>query len=125
MVDKTCDFDKLLAELRETNPTAAALIRHLSDQLDEKARIQKLQNNVTDLETRVLQQERYSSKDCIIISNMPSFPGDLTVQVVDFLNYNLSTTLEVWDIKACLFLGDPRDQLKPATVIVKFVYFRH
>ena len=72
----------------------------------------------------MLEQERYSSKDCIVITNMMYNSSDLTVQVVEFLNANLCTSLHPSDIKACHFLADPRDPCNPAPIIVKFIYYR-
>ena len=125
MTEKLQEFNTILEELDDSSPKVAQLIRHLSDQLDEKeARIQILENCVNDLESRMLQQERYSSKDCIVITNMPYNSSDLTEQVVEFLNANVSTSLRARDIKACHFLADPRDQCHPAPIIVEFLYYR-
>ena len=39
--------------------------------------ILQLQNRVTELETRVLETEKFSSTDCQIIENMPEVDGNL------------------------------------------------
>ena len=48
------------------------LLNMLINNIREKdTEIVNLRNRVTDLELRVAEQERYTSKDCVIIENLP------------------------------------------------------
>ena len=88
--------------------------------------ITRLQNNITDLEVRVCGQERYTSKDCVIMENLPLVDDkDLTLsqQVCNFLRNFLNNDTTPSNFKACHFFGPWRDLNRPPAVIIKFIYF--
>ena len=66
-----------------------------------------LKNQVQNLEERVLEMEKYSSKDCLIIDNMPLGHGKVTLeeQVRAFLKQYLNYQSNPSNFKACHFLG--------------------
>ena len=87
--------------------------------------ITDLQNKVTDLERRVTEQEIYSSKDSIIIENLPTKNGIVLLiseQVSFFFKRFLGYKTFPGRLKACHYLVT-RNKTKPAPVIVKFIYF--
>ena len=78
-----------------------------------------------NLEERVLKMEKYSSKDCLIIDNMPLGRGKVTLeeQVCAFLKQYLNYQSNPSNLKACHFLGKYEKGKKQPPIIVKFVYF--
>lgn len=94
----------------------------IDDQADE---IRQLRNDVTDLEVRISEQERYSSKDCLIIENAQlnvSNCEDLRVSLCQFFMRYLDYKVTPSCIKACHKLSKG-GRGYPPTVIAKFVYF--
>ena len=90
----------------------------------QNAQIRELRNEVTDLKERISEQEKYSSKDTIIINNLPLLQdADLVSSVLYFFKTFLDIQLLREDLKACHFLGKCSDINKPPPVVVKFVYF--
>ena len=87
-------------------------------------RINTLQNEVTDLKKRILMQERYTSKDCLILSNFPINPEStkLAEEVCNAFVHYFSYKISPDCIKACHPLPS-RGRSKP--IIVKFVYFNN
>ena len=74
---------------------------------------------------KVNELERYSSKDCIIIQNLPLLSPNQTLveDVVRLLNEQLQIKVMSSDIVACHFLAPYKVTKDPPPVIVKFVYF--
>ena len=83
-----------------------------------------LQNRLSELENRVLDNEKYTSKDCLIFENMPRTTDGrpLPQQVCEFLKVFLNYNTQPANFKACHVLGKGNGRYPPA-VIVKFVYF--
>ena len=83
-----------------------------------------LQSRVTELETRVLENEKYMSKDCLIFENMPRTDDSMTLsqQGCEFLKICLNHNTNPANFKACHELGRGKGIYPPA-VIVKFIYF--
>ena len=82
-----------------------------------------------ELEMRVREQERYTSKDSIIIDNPPFDPNvdndALLELIVFFIKKFLRYKLEPSKIEACHILpGRAKEKGLMASVIVKFLYFR-
>ena len=68
--------------------------------------------------------ERYSSKDCIIINNLPLVHGtDYWEEVLTFFANYLNIKVERDSIVACHLLGPIHNPSQPPAFIVKFVYF--
>ena len=103
----------------------ASILLKLHALLLEDYQITDLQNKVTDLERRVTEQEIYSSKDSIIIENLPTKNGIVLLiseQVSFFFERFLGSKTFPGRIKAGHYLVT-RNKTKPAPVIVKFIYF--
>ena len=90
----------------------------------QNAQIRELRNEVTDLKERISEQEKCSSKDTIIINNLPlSQDADLVSSVLYFFKTFLDIQLLREDLKACHILGKCSDINKHPPVVVKFVHF--
>ena len=87
--------------------------------------ILQLQNRVTELETRVLETEKYSSKDCQIIENMPEVDGNLPLatKVCAFFDLYMNWKTDETNLKACHFLSSLKIGRKPPAIIMNYVYF--
>ena len=65
-------FTTKLNELEEGN--IKQLLQHLFDELEDKGkRISFLEQKIVELEDRIHEQERYSSKDTLIFENAPIY----------------------------------------------------
>jgi hypothetical protein len=124
---------EVIDTITETNPDVGHALSNLLDRLHlqnklivaQNQTISELQNGVHSLERRMLEQERYSSKDCIIIRNLPitSFESNVADAVAKFLKHALDLNISPQRFKACHFLGKLTDLNNPPMVIVKFIYF--
>ena len=121
-MDNSSDTE-LLKQVED--PATKELMKRLLEKLDERDdRIKHLENEMTDLSKRVNQLERYSSKDCVVITNFPiQAQESLVSDVISFFAKYLRVTISPHAIKACHFLGKLMGVAKPPPVIVKFVYF--
>ena len=88
-------------------------------------KIRCLEDKVEVLETQVAEQEKYSSKDCIIIENMPINRSNepLSHQVCRFLQTHMDHQTTPASFKACHFLGKWKNDRFPPAIIIKFIYF--
>ena len=66
--------------------------------------------------------ERYSSKDCVILQNLPLRSGNFIQDVLVFFNEVMGVEVISYDLKACHPLN-PVSQNQKFVLIVKFVYF--
>ena len=84
-----------------------------------------LRNKVADLEARVIEQEIYSSKNCLIIENLPieDRNAPLSLQVCHFFQKFLNHETRPNNFKACHYLGKWQNDTFPPAVIVKFLFF--
>ena len=92
------------------------ILANLTSVIAEKdQQIIELRNEITDLKSRVAEQERYTSKDCLIIENLPwnRQSGPLAKQVCEFLRTYLSFNIQPDAFKACHPLSQWRDDKKP------------
>ena len=108
------------------SPQLRLLFEQLYKLLETKDRdITDLKNQVQSLEERVNEIEKYSSKDCLIIDNMPlgDSKWNLEIQVCNFLKNYLNYESHPSNFKACHFLGKFEAGKKQPPVIVKFIYF--
>ena len=121
------DFEtlsKLLETLEDGN--LRQILTDFPQKLEMKdERIVQLENRVASLEHCVSQQEKYSSKDCIIIENVPLRRSDqpLTHQVCQFFSKFLQCLTQPSNFKACHPLGPWKELNYPPAIIVKYVYF--
>ena len=74
------------------------------------------------IENKVNEMERYSSKDCVILQNLPFNSGNFTQNVLAFFNEVMGVEVNSYDLKACHPLSPARQNQK-CVVIEKFVYF--
>ena len=117
-------YSSMLKKISDTN------VRQIFDKLltdlgKKDEIILDLANKVDDLEQRVSAQERYSSKDCLILENLPIVNNQvpLSHQVCDFLAQFLQYKTSPSNFKACHLLGTWKNINYPPAVIVKFLYF--
>ena len=81
--------------------------------IEKDKTIQQLQAEIGELEDRLLQQERYTSKDCLRFENLPMNHYDkLDIQVQYFLRH-LNYTVPLKNIKACHLLGSWKNSKYP------------
>ena len=117
--------EELLQQIDQVDdPKLKIILQNLTKLLKEKdERIVTLENKVTDLEIRMSEQERYSSKDCLIVYNPPvTNEGNLWVEMAAFFSSYLDYECTPDLFKACHPLGN-FNTAKKKTVIVKFLYF--
>ena len=88
----------------------------------KKQLIDGLQNRVHFLENKVNEMERYSSKDCVILQNLPLRSGNLTQDVLAFFDEVMGVEVNSYNLKAYHPLGRVSQNQK-FVVIMKFVYF--
>ena len=118
-------FTTKLNQLEEGN--VKQLLQHLFDELENKGkRISFLEQKVVDLEDRIHEQERYSSKDTLIFENAPicndkNYP--LAEQMCDFLKDYLNFETCPGNFKACHPLGPWKSGKFAPAIIIKFIYF--
>ena len=109
----------------EDNGVKDILHKFLSKLITKDEIILQLQNRVTELESRVLEREKYSSKDCLFIENMPKVDGNLPLatKVCAFFDLYLNWKSDETNFKACHYLSSPKIGRKSPAIIVKLVYF--
>ena len=74
--------------------------------IEKDKTIEQLQAKLGELEDRLLQQERYTSKDCLIFENLPmNYYDKLDLQTQNFLRQYLNYTVPLKNMKACHLLG--------------------
>ena len=116
----------LFDEIKDTvniDPILKGLLQGLIENVKGKDNIiVELQNRVHFLEKKNNEMERYSSKDCIILQNLPLRSGNFTQDFLTFFNEVMGVEVNSYDLKACHPLS-PVSQNQKCMVIVKFVYF--
>ena len=84
------NLNTLFYERKDTeniDPKLKDLLQGLIENVNTKDDIiDGLQNRVHFLENKVNEMERYSSKDCVILQNLPLSSGYFTQDVLAFLN---------------------------------------
>ena len=108
------------------DPKLFEFLLELVSNINEKDQvITTLQKEVCYLNKKVNELERYSSKVCIIILNLPLFsPNQSFVEdVVRLLDEQLQIKVMFSDIVACHSIAPYKGTEAPPPVIVKFVYF--
>ena len=120
------NLNTLFDEIKDTEniyPKLKDLLQGLIENVNTKDDfIVGLQNQVYFLENKVNEMERYSSKDCVILQNLPLRPGNFTQDVLAFFNCVMGVEVNSYDLKTCHTFG-PVTQNQKCVVIVKFVYF--
>ena len=122
MADLVQELNKLGNKIQ---PELQEFLSKLIQNLQEKDKtIETLEQKVAYLETSVNRIERYTSKDSIIIQNLPLISGNnLVADVINFFSRVFQTQVNEQDLVACHFLGQVKDIKFPPPVIVKFVHF--
>ena len=82
----------------------------------------EMDSRILKTDTRVLECEQYSRRECVVISGVPEHIKEdkLESTVIDILK-NLKITINSKDISAIHRLGESRDPRYPSRVIVKFI----
>ena len=92
-------------------------------QSEEIDNLKKVTKNLND---RLRAQERYTSKDSIIIVN-PTFDArkvnDVTAEALKFFQFFLKFHIPFENIKACHILPNTGNAMQLPSVICKFLYF--
>ena len=115
---------KALSEIQDDK--CKLLFEQLFESLEDKTRrIRCLEDKVDELELRLADQEKYSSKDCIIIENFPlvETTEPLSHQVCSFFENYLNYKTSPSNFKACHLLGKWSSKDFPPAIIIKFIYF--
>lgn len=112
-------------------PEMKEILNEIIDELERKDKfircqaneIISLKNEVTDLEMRITEQERYSSKDCLILENAPiDHRNNLFIDVPKFFKQYLNFDCRPADLKAVHPINKGNSTYPPS-IIVKFIYF--
>ena len=83
-----------------------------------------MKEDVCYLSKQINEQERYNSKNCIIVSNLPLTSGISNFKdVTQFLREYLGIVVQETDLQACHPLGKFTDRRQPPNVIVRFLHF--
>ena len=112
-----------------TKHVVSTIISELKKTQNEVSmQFKKIEDFCSELEMRVREQERYTSKDSIIVDNPPFDPNvdddALLELIVFFIKTFLRYELEPSKIKGCHILpGCVEEKGLMASVIVKFLYF--
>ena len=116
LIDKISDscIDSVLKE------TFSFLLKKNSLQ---SSTIKKLQNEVCSLRTKIIDLERYQSKDSVTIYNLARESNRVMKDVLRLFNNRLKVSVSPCDSKACHPLSKMQDPRSPSAVIVKFLYF--
>ena len=103
------NLNALFDEIQDTeniDPKLKDLLQGLIENVNTKDDIiVGLQSRVHFLEKRVNEMERYSSKDCVILQNLPLGSGNLTQDVLAFFNDVMGVEVNSYDLKVCYHLG--------------------
>ena len=107
----------------EIKPILAQLLTEITKR---NGILTNLENRVAQLEDRMNECEKYSSKDTIIFENLPlkkDGKANLADQVCELLYSHLSYKSQSSNFKACHHLAPWKHDKYPPPVIVKFIYF--
>ena len=92
--------------------------------IQKDQQIQSLREHINYLSKKTNEQERYSSKNCLIISNLPLVTGiSYSVDVILFPKDYMGVIVNEWDLHACHRLSKLSSELSPPAVIVRFLHF--
>ena len=119
-------MDLLKAIQSLENDKLSSILLKFNEIIQERdSEISLLRNKVADLEARIIEQEIYSSKDCLIIENLPieDRNAPLSHQVCQFFQKFLNHETRPNNFKACHYLGKWQSNKFPPAVIVKFLFF--
>ena len=108
------------------NDKLSSILLKFNEIIQERdSEITLLRNKVADLEARVIEQEIYSSKNCLIIKNLPieDRNAPLSHQVCQFFQKFLNHETRPNNFKACHYLGKWQSNTCPPAVIAKFLFF--
>jgi hypothetical protein len=120
------NIDSLISTIAENTPEVGHVLSHLIRRVDtQEMEINGLKNEVYELEKRIRDQERYSSKDCLIFRNPPlQDTNDLGAQMARFIHQSTGLMITAQRFKACHLLGRCDDLRSPPFLIVKFLHFQ-
>ena len=76
-------------ETMSTDPTIIEVFKEFQNEIIQKdQQIQSLRENINYLSKKTNEQERYSSQNCVIVSNLPLVTGtSYSADVILFLKY--------------------------------------
>ena len=112
-------------ETTSTDPTVIEILKEFQNEIIQKdQQIQSLRDDINYLSEKTNEQERFSSKNCLIISNLPLVTGISCAGVILFLKDYLGVIVNEWDLQAYHPLSKFYKELKPPVVIVRFLHFK-
>ena len=118
------DLELIDSKIKQMESDAKKTSANYQSLTETEGKLRELKDITAKLEQSVIDQERYTSKDCLIIDNLPIFDQQWPMidNVLKFVEQFLGFTVNFADIKACHPLPRKLNQAIPP-VIVKFVYF--
>ena len=120
-------MENCLRQMMDKMEAQEKTISQLQREVREKdLKLEEMRCKIEALEERVGKQEQYSSKDTIIIDNLPFYEVNLLLlgKLMKFFECFLDYRLQIGNIKTCHVLPEIEKQSVPS-VIVNFVYFHH
>ena len=120
-------LNELITELEnnEENSIVSQICSLFQAELKAKdSEINSLKEDVRYLSKQFNEQERYNSKNCIFVSNLPLTSGISNFKdVTQFLREYLGIVVQETDLQACHPLGKFTDRRQPPNVLVRFLHF--
>ena len=118
------DLMKKLLEIENLDEPCKEILKTLIEEnFAKNTRIAELESEVARMKIKLNQLNRYQSKDCLFVRNLP-FSSNRTYlsDVIDIIQNVLNVNIEPRGLKAChpLVRGLP---FNPPPFIAKFVYF--
>ena len=112
----------------ETTSTDHKIIEYLrefkTENMQEDKQMKSLHEDIKYLSKKTNEQEPYSSKNCLIISNLPFLTGfSYSADVILFLKIYLGIIVNEWDRQPCHPLSNVYNEMKQPAVIVRFLTF--
>ena len=95
------------------------------DNSKKEREIETLKDEIHGLKNKVLNNERYLSKDSLKITNPPiTQHGNQTFEILTFLREQLLVTIDKKSPEACHLLKKLQDENAPPALTLKIVHFR-
>ena len=112
-------------ETTSIDPTIIENLKEFQNEIIQKdQQVQSLREDIKYFSKKTNEQERYSSKNCLIISNLPLVTGiSYSADVILFLKEYLGVIVNEWDLQACHPLFKFYSELNSTAVIVRFLDF--
>ena len=116
------NIEQALSEVKDSSTTQ--LIEFLLSENNKKSRETiSLKNDLCALEQRITRQERYSSKDCLILENLPWDGREfLPTFICRFLSEYMKFFTNPGNFRARHVLGRGQKNTPPAIIVKIFIF---